>query len=160
MQKLSSFLLVVLFLSGCSVKEQVISSSAYHIVIKNKKLKISDTGFIQKRNNSQELQLFSSGTLILDLHVKKEQVCLGYGCVDRKSFNEEFFSYMHYDSLIDEILNFQPIYMHKNFTQTLDGFEQKIKDENMDILYRVTHNSVYFKDSTNSILIVLKRLEN
>ena len=46
-----------------------------------------------------------------------------------------------------------PIYDGKNLKKMYDGFGQKIKDEDVNIDYEVTRQSIRFKDSKNGILL-------
>jgi len=153
------YLIFLLFLFvGCSQKTPYASSKAYFVVIKNSKIALADTGFIKKDNERLNLQLFSASAPIFDLHVK-EDVCIDYMCLTRKSFNNEFFGFSHYKTFVDELFNMQPIYKQKNIEKTKDGFKQQIKTENYDITYRVQNNNLYFKDRKNRVLIKLKELK-
>ena len=150
--------LTILVLTGCTQKVQYNSSKAYFIVIKNSQMAIGDTGFIKRNDNQINLQIFSAATPVFDLHVNKD-VCMGYTCLSRKSFNSEFFGYKHYEKFIDELFSMQPIYNKQNMVKNESGFEQKIKTKNYDITYRVRDRSLYFKDRKNKILIKLKELK-
>jgi len=153
------YLVFTLFLfAGCSQKIPYASSKAYFVVIKNSKIALADTGFIKKDKNRLNLQLFSASSPVFDLHVK-EDVCIDYTCLTRESFNNEFFGYKHYKTFIDELFNMKPIYKEKNIEKNREGFEQQIKTENYNIIYRVQNNNLYFKDRKNKILIKLKELK-
>ena len=152
------FLVLLLFFTGCAFKTPYKSSKPYYIVIKNSKIALADTGFIKKDDGRLNLQLFTAGTPVFDLHVKND-VCLDYICLKRKNFNREFFGNRHYDSFIDELFNLKPIYSKKNLKKIANGFEQKIKTDSYDITYRVEGENLYFKDRKNKILIKLKELK-
>ena len=153
------YLVLILFLfAGCSQKIPYASSKAYFVVIKNSKIALADTGFIKKDEKRLNLQLFSAGAPIFDLHVK-DDVCVDYICLKRESFNDEFFGYKHYDKFVEELFNMQPIYNQKNLLKTKDGFEQKIKTQDYDILYKIENGNLYFKDKRHKILIKLKELK-
>lgn len=158
MLKLISPLFIVIFLVGCSLKEEILLSKPYHITIKNSKLRVSDTGFLNQKKSSLALQVFSAGTAILDLHVNDTQVCFDFTCVNKKRFNEEFFGFSHYDSLIEEILTMQPIYDRNNMQKTANGFEQNIMNTHFDITYKIKDHNLYFKDSKNNVLIKIRKL--
>ena len=151
-------LVIILFLTGCSYKEPFLSSKPYYIVIKNSQIAVADTGFIKKDENRINLQLFSASTPIFDLHVK-DDVCLDYVCMSKRSFNREFFGFSHYESFINELFNFKPIYDDKNLKKTELGFEQEIKTDEFNIVYKVDGENLYFKDKKNSVLIKLKELK-
>ena len=151
-------LVAIIFLAGCSLKTPYQSSKPYFVVIKNAQMAVSSTGFIKKDNQRINLQLFSAGTPILNLHVESF-ICSGLTCASRKSFNEEFFGYAHYESFIDELLRLKPIYEGKNLLKTDRGFKQEIVTKNYEIVYRVEDGNLYFKDKKNKILIRLKELK-
>ena len=150
-------LVLLLFFTGCAYKTPYTSSKAYYIVIKNSQMAVAATGFIKKDDTRLNLQLFSAGTAILDLHVE-ENVCLSYACMSKESFNKEFFGIRHYKEFIDELFKLKPIYGKENLIELENGFEQNIATSSYDITYRVENRNLYFKDITNKILIKLKEL--
>ena len=157
--KMNKILLVaILFFVGCSLKIPYESSKPYFVVIKNSQMAVSATGFIKKDEKRINLQLFSAGTPILNLHVENF-VCSGLTCIGRKNFNKEFFGYAHYESFIDELFRLKPIYEGKNLIKTDRGFEQEIATKNYEIVYRVENGNLYFKDRKNRTLIKLKELK-
>ena len=151
-------LIAILLLVGCAYKTPYKSSKPYYVVIKNSKIALADTGFIKRDDGRSNLQLFTAGTPVFDLHVKSD-VCLDYICLKKENFNREFFGIMHYENFIDELFNLQPIYSKKNFKKIANGFERKIKTDSYDITYRVEGKNLYFKDRKNRILIKLKELK-
>ncbi len=152
------FLVVLLFFTGCAYKTPYASSKPYYVVIKNSSIAVADTGFIKKDEGRFNLQLFSASTPVFDLHVDSD-VCLGFRCISKRSFNKEFFGAYHYEEFIDNLLNLQPIYDRINLKKLKNGFEQKIKTESYDITYRVQNENLYFKDRKNRVLIKLKELK-
>ncbi len=119
---------------------------------------VAATGFIKKDDTRLNLQLFSAGTILLDLHVEKN-VCSHYICMSKENFNKEFFGIRHYEGFIDELFKLKPIYSKKNLIKSKNGFEQKIQTDEFDITYRVENGNLYFKDRKNTILIKLKELK-
>ena len=152
------FLVLLLFFTGCAYKTPYASSKPYYIVIKNSQIAVADTGFIKRDDSRFNLQLFSASTPIFDLHVENN-VCLDYVCLSKRSFNVEFFGVSHYESFINELFNFQPIYSKKNLKKTKSGFEQKLKSKSYDITYKIENGNLYFRDKKNRILIKLKELK-
>jgi len=158
MNKFLYAVFILFVLVGCSQKIPYASSQAYYVVLKNSKIALADTGFIKKDENRLNLQLFSASSPIFDLHVK-DDVCVGYTCLSKESFNSEFFGYKHYENFVEELFNMQPIYNDKNLVKTKDGFEQNIKTENYDIVYKIENKNLYFKDKKHKVLIKLKELK-
>ena len=152
------FLVTLLFFTGCAYKIPYTSSKPYYIVIKNSQMAVAATGFIKKDDTRLNLQLFSAGTVILDLHVE-ENVCSRYICMSKENFNKEFFGIRHYEEFIDELFKLKPIYSKKNLKTLENGFEQKIVTSSYDITYRVENGNLYFKDKQHKVLIKLKELK-
>jgi len=149
--------IIIFIFIGCAPKIQYTSSQAFFIVIKNSKIAIADVGFIKKNKDNLNLQIFSASTPIFELIVS-DDICIDSLCMDKKSFNAEFFEKVHYETFITELLNFQPIYDEKNIIKTDKGFSQNIKTESFDIKYKVENETLYFKDKKNKILIKLRKL--
>jgi len=149
--------LILLFI-GCSQKTPYSSSKAYFVVLKTPKIALADTGFIKKDLNRLNLQLFSASTPIFDLHVKND-ICIDYVCLDKKSFNNEFFRFRHYDDFVEELFNMKPIYNKRNLLKTEKGFVQNIVTKDFEITYKIENGNLYFKDKKNRVLIKLKELK-
>ena len=158
MSKYFLVIFIVFLFIGCSIKTPYITSKSYHVVIKNSKIAVSDTGFLKQDEDRLNLQLFSAATPILDLLIK-EDVCLNMFCMRKRKFNYEFFGNKHYEGFIKELFTLQPIYKQKNIQKNDNGFEQNIRNNFYDITYRVMGNDLYFKDRKNNILIKLKELK-
>lgn len=148
---------LVFLLGGCSFKNPYMSSKSYHVVIKNKQIALSDTGFIKKDSKRFNLQLFSAGTPVLDLLIK-DDVCLDYVCVSKEKFNSDFFGYSHYKTFVDDLFNFKPIYNGKSLKKLKNGFNQSLKTKHYDVFYEIKEDSLYFKDKQNRVLIKLKEI--
>ena len=152
-----SFLLLI-FLSGCAVKQTIHSSETYVITIKNKQVALSDTGFINQGDHYTNVQIFTAGSVLFNLEITGNNICLDGHCLDKLSFNQQFFQVEHYASLMQEIIAKQPIYEGRNIRQTSTGFEQEIALPNSHIVYKVEGSHLTFRDTKNGILIRLKPL--
>jgi len=157
MSKIIGLLVFALCFTGCAYKIPYSSSKSYFIVLKNTQIALADTGFIKQDDSRLNLQLFSAGVPIFDLHVN-QNICIDYVCLKREIFNTKFFGYRHYKQFIDDLFHMQPLYDKKNLIKTQDGFEQTLKTDNYDISYKINNNNLYFKDRKNNILIKLKEL--
>ena len=150
-------LFLVLFLTSCSLKHDITFSAPYKIIIKTEDIAIADSGFVKKADGYKSIEIFTVGKLALHVELSNDACINGY-CTDRLDFNRRFFGYKHYTNLLDDILDKKEIYNGVGKVETKNGFEQKIKTKQYDIVYRVTQNSIYFKDKTNHILIKLIKL--
>lgn len=158
MSKLIYILLTLLFfLSACSVKEYKYTSPKL-ITIKTNKLKYSDLAYVKNSVNAVRLELFTGGQNIQNIEIN-HLICLNEGCMTRSSFNSEYLNENYPDTILQNIVLGQVIYAKKNFLKTDDGFEQRIQNSDVDILYRVNQNGIYFKDRKNTILFKIKDLK-
>ncbi len=155
---MKNYVLIAIFivlLIGCANKTvnkvEPISKSC-KIVFKTKKISFADTGFLNKSKNSTSLQIFAMGTPILKLKVA-DLVCLNGMCNSKKSFNQTHLSPYYPDSLLENILNGKPIFNKINLIKKDDGFVQNISGKWYNIKYKVDKQNIYFKDSSNKIII-------
>jgi hypothetical protein len=147
-------LIFIIFFTACSVKNYEITKSKL-ISIKSPKIKFSDLGFIRSSGNGVEMELFMAGKLIEKITINY-LMCSNEGCMLKSSFNEEYLSKYYPDDILQNILLSKKIYNGKNIKHINYGFEQYIKDENVDIKYKVDSKTIYFKDRKNKILIKIK----
>ena len=152
-------LLMLLFLSGCATKQEITSSETYVITIKNKQIALSDTGFINQGKDYTNVQIFSAGSVLFNLEIMGNNICLDGRCLDKLAFNQQFFQEEHYAGLMQEIIAKQPIYEKKNLKQTSNGFEQELELSNSHIVYKVEGSNLTFRDTKNGIVLRLKQLQ-
>ncbi len=149
--------LTLLLFSGCSFKNYN-NSEPNLITIKTETLKFSDIGYFHSDKNSVQVELYSSGIAVGKFEINKI-VCTNEGCLSKSAFNEDYLSEYYPDNLLKNVLRKKPIFEGKNLVKKPEGFLQEIKNEEVDISYRVTKKSVRFKDSKNSILIKFKKMK-
>lgn len=151
-------ILLAFLFSGCAVKTPISSSNSYLVTIKNKQIALADTGFLNHGKDYTNLQIFSAGSILFNLEIT-QNVCLDGRCTDKLEFNRLFFENEHYEGMINDILNMQPLYNGKSMAKIEGGFEQDIVLPKSHIIYKIEHKSLYFKDSQNGILIKLKEFK-
>ncbi len=147
-------LFLALFFGACSVKEYQHTQSKI-IFIKSPKIKFADIGYLRNSGSSLELELFTAGTAVEKIIIN-HLVCVSDGCMSKSGFNDDYLNSTYPSDTLQNILLSKPIYNAKNRFKTDDGFEQYIKDENVDIVYSVTSNMTYFKDKKNKIIFKMK----
>ena len=143
-----------LLFGACSTKNYEITQTKI-IIIKSPKLKFADLGYIRNSDKSIELELFVAGKAIEKFSVN-HLVCTSEGCMSKSGFNADYLHASYPDDILQNILLARPIYDGKNRVQTPDGFEQKIEDENVNIIFRVSSDTTYFKDRKNRIIFKIK----
>ena len=152
-----TLLIFILFFSACSVKNYEITQSKL-ISIKSPKIKFSDLGFIRNSGDSVEMELFMTGKSIEKITINY-LICSHEGCMSKSGFNADYLSKYYPDDILQNIILAKEIYDGKNLVKNTNGFEQYIKNENVNIKYIVDSKSIYFKDKTNKILIKIKDID-
>ena len=147
-------LIFIIFFTACSVKNYEITKSKL-ISIKSPKIKFSDLGFIRSSGNSVEMELFMTGKSIEKITINY-LMCSNEGCTLKSSFNEVYLSKYYPDDILQNILLSKKIYNGKNIKYINYGFEQYIKNIDVDVEYKVDSKTIYFKDRKNKILIKIK----
>jgi len=90
-------------------------------------MKFYDKGFIYKYNDNTQVQIFSAGTLVLDMRIYKDRICRStFKCQDLNSFNNEN--------------------LHKSYSK---DFLKNLFDKN--------EKEIVHRDKVNNILIKIRR---
>jgi len=148
------FLIGVLLLSACSVKNYEHTSSKI-IIIKSPKIKFADLGYIRNSDNSIELELFSAGNVIEKIAIN-HLICVSAGCMSKRGFNSDYLDNSYPKDLLQNILLGKEIYEGENRVKTVNGFTQKIVSKDVDISYKVSLHQIFFKDRKNRIIFKIK----
>lgn len=150
------YLLIIftLFFTACSIKNYEITQTKV-IIIKSPKIKFADVGYLRNSEKSIELELFAAGKAIEKISIN-HLICTSEGCMTKSNFNKDYLHESYPSGILQNILLANAIYDGKNRVQTQDGFEQKIEDENVNIIYRVSSGLIYFKDKKNKIIFKIK----
>lgn len=157
-KKMKYFLLSFLFLlSGCSIKNYEYTNAKV-VIIKSPKLKFSDIGYIRHTDNAIELELFIAGQVYKRFHINR-LICMDEGCMSKSSFNEKYLHRSYPSTLLQNIILGRQIFGGLNSLKKNNGFEQVIKNSDVDIKYSVNSRQIYFKDSKNHILIKIKDIK-
>jgi hypothetical protein len=139
----------VLFL-GCAVKEKPI-----YAVIKSDYVKIADQGFLKEGFGYKEIVIYKAGIRPVSMEIKNSVVCLNGKCMDKEKFIKNI-DKSYPVNLLDNILEKKPLDFLGKITKTKYGFIQKSER----FFYRVSKNSVLFKDRYEHILIMIKYLKD
>ena len=126
MFKFLKYILLLLVFAGCASKQPILSSSAT-ILLKTPTMKFYDKGFISKFKNYTQVQIFSAGTMILNLDIYKDKICKStLECISSKSFNKE-------------------------------NLDTSYSDDFLKILFDKNDKRVVFRDKSKGILIKITR---
>ncbi|MEA3371077.1 MAG: hypothetical protein U9Q40_07040 [Campylobacterota bacterium] len=150
-------LLFTLLFSACSIKNYEHVESKI-IIIKSPKIKFADLGYIRNTDNAIEVELFVAGQVAEKISVN-HLICVSDGCMSKSGFNQEYLNAAYPEGLLQNIFLGDEIYDGRNRVKTQDGFEQKIEDENVNIIYKVSSNAVEFKDRENRIIFKIKDIK-
>jgi hypothetical protein len=150
-------LIFTLFFTACSIKNYEHTQTKI-ITIKSPKIKFSDAGYLRNSSDAIELELFMAGKNIEKISVN-HLICTSDGCMSKSSFNKDYLNAAYPDDTLQNILLSQAIYGGVNQSKTADGFSQSIKNEHVDISYRVESSGVYFKDRKNGIIFNIKDID-
>jgi hypothetical protein len=148
-------LLLALFLAGCALKQPQVKPVV--AIIKLPRTSLSATGFLKRRGEAATLELYSGGQAVGTLVVAK-RVCFNGRCMAARKFVNTYLNPRYPDTILKNILLARPIFKSKNLKKTKNGFLQRIRTEDLDIIYKVDKN-IYFKDTKNKILIKIKELD-
>ncbi len=147
-------LIFILLFSACSITNYEHTQTKI-IIIKSPKIKFADIGYIRNSDKAIELELFLAGQAIEKISIN-HLICTSEGCMSKSGFNEEYLNAAYPDEIMQNILLGTEIYDGLNKIKTEDGFEQSIKREKVNIIYRVSTNQIFFKDRKNSIIFKIK----
>ena len=148
---------LVLLFSGCSVK-QYAPSKGKLITIKSNALRFSDVGYIRKSKSGVEVELFSTGQLV-ERFVIETEVCTKEGCLSPEEFNRRYLHVSYPEDTIKQIFRGERIFNRSGFEKTVEGFKQVITADAYNIIYKVSRNSIYFRDKKNAILIKIREIK-
>jgi len=147
-------LISILLFSACSTKNYEHTQTKI-IIIKSPKIKFGDVGYIRNSEKSIELELFIAGQAIEKISIN-HLICVSDGCMSKSSFNKDYLNESYPSDILQNILLSKPIYGGEAMVKTSDGFRQHIEDESVDISYKVTHDTTFFKDRKNKIIFKIK----
>ncbi|MRJ02030.1 MAG: hypothetical protein GXO19_01680 [Epsilonproteobacteria bacterium] len=146
---------IVLFSLGCAAR--VARSSSVMIVWKSPQIRYGDTAFMSRTERGVTLQLYQAGQGVMKLSVGK-RICIDGKCMAASQFVKKFLSPHYPPTIVRNILLGRPIFGGQGLERTRKGFLQRIEGDHLDIIYRVSQGSIYFKDRKNGILITIKEL--
>jgi len=150
--------LLILLITGCTSKHYSISEPKI-ITIKSPKLKFADTGYIRHEGEAVEAELFTAGIAVEKISID-EKVCLSAGCMSEEAFVREYLSAEYPVDTLRRILLGEPIFDGLNTTEQCGGAKtQYIRNEKMDIVYRLKPEMSYFKDRSNGLIIKIEDIK-
>ena len=99
------YIVAIFLLTSCSLKQPQISQ-AVTVLLKTPTMKFYDKGFISKYEEYTQLQIFSAGSVVLNLYIYDNKVCQStFKCLSLKAFNKENLHYSYEDTFIKKLLD-------------------------------------------------------
>ena len=145
------FLLIVSFLFfifGCSTK-----TTPVFVIIKSPQIKISDEGFLKQGFGYKELTIYKAGNVPVKFLIKNNEICLNNKCINKYYFIKNYLNEED-KNIFDTILDKKP-FENVKIVKIKNGFIQK-----KGFFYKVTKDSVLFKDKKNNILVLITNLKD
>lgn len=154
------YLLVMIVISlfgGCTSPKPV--SIPAVVTFKSPKLKVHDTAFVTTTGKDVDIEVYTGGTLVLEIHAGS-MVCINGGCISDDEFTAEYLSPDYPARILGTIARKEPIDLNGEVTPMPDGFVQRIASNGLyDITYTVKKNEVFFRDRKNRIIIMIRTLD-
>jgi len=149
-------LITILLFYGCTATPS--KSKSVTIYLKTKQFKYYDIASINSTTFGINTKIYNFGNMIFELKISPNKVCIDKRCYSLKEFNYIFLSDQYPNHILEHIFNAKPIFNSQRITNYNNGFTQYIKNNNVNISYKVDRHKIYFKDSKNSIKIIIKDL--
>jgi hypothetical protein len=130
------------------------------ITFKTPKLKFADTGYIRHEGEVVEAELFTAGVAVEKITID-DKVCVSAGCMSEEAFVRDYLSPEYPTDTLRRILLGEPIFEGINMSEQCGGARtQYIRNDKMDIVYRLKRDETYFKDRTNGMIIKITDLDD
>lgn len=142
--------LFALFFASCSHKSYL-ANEPILVTFSMKDYKIEDYGFLGANENAAMLNVYHSGTLILQIETNKDTTCIDNKCISSKSFMSDFICQNLPDDSLLYILNAKPL---PNLTKKPNGFGFIQTEPSCNFEYEVQDRGI--KAKTNKFLLSLQ----
>jgi len=107
MSQFFKYILLIFIFTGCAIKQPVLSQSAT-ILLKTPSMKFYDKGFISVYDTYTQVQIFSAGSLILNLEIYKDKICQStFKCQSLTSFNAQNLDDTYEESFLKKLFDKQ-----------------------------------------------------
>jgi len=163
------FILGMLLLAGCAnisaprpnIDKQAKHSSSF-ILLKTPVLRYADQGFVAKKSNKIDVQIYSNGVAAFKMDISPTKVCSGSGlfkCMSSQKFNMKYLNSEYPPDTLYKIFAAEAVFGGEGLNKTKNGFRQHIyRSKKYDIKYSVLNHTIVFHDTISNILI--KIMEN
>lgn len=142
-------------LAGCAPKKYEKNESRL-IIIKTPKLKYADLGYLRRDKDEVRMELFVAGQMVQSIEIDT-LICVDEGCLSKATFNAEYLHSSYPDDLLLDVLLARPVFEKASMQTTDDGFIQKLKTTQYNIIYKIENGNIYFKDKQNGFLIKITK---
>ena len=128
------------------------------IVFKTPKLAYADAGFVYDNGSDVKVEIFIAGHPVFTLELDRK-ICLDGYCFKKKDFITKYLNSDYDEDILHQIFLGKKIFDSEGLSLEPDGFSQTIfKKSSYQISYKVTHDTIRFRDKISKILIKIKKL--
>ena len=129
------------------------------IIFKTPHMAYADAGFIHDNGSELKVEIFMAGHAALVLEMGRK-ICMDGYCFKKKDFVKKYLNSYYPEDILQQIFLGKPIFEGTNLTKLANGFSQTIiKEGTYQISYKVTHDTIRFKDGISRILIKTEKLD-
>ncbi len=145
-------------LSGCRTPGLPEAQEGVFVVWKTPVMRYADQGFLYRGKDRIRLEIYANGQAVMRLSVTPTQICSGALCTDPQTFNLRYLSPHYPKTFLIHLLAGEPIFGGEGKVESKEEWLQEIhRAGEYDIHYRVSKNSIDFRDTINTIVIKINK---
>jgi len=128
------------------------------VVWKTPVVRYADQGFLYRGKERIRLEVYANGQAVMRLSVTPTQICSGTLCMSPETFNLRYLSPRYPKTFLMNLLSGKPIFGGEGSKASPSGWSQEIhRMDEYAIYYRVSKDSIAFRDTINAIVIKIKK---
>ena len=145
-------------LGGCRSPGLPKAQEGVFVLWKTPVMRYADQGFLYRGEKRIRLEVYANGQAVMRLSVTSTQICSGALCMSPKTFNLRYLSPAYPPTLLFHLLSGEPIFGGEGRKESEGEWLQEIhRTGEYDIHYRVSKNSIDFRDTINAIVIKINK---
>ncbi len=145
-------------LSGCRTPGLPEAQEGVFVIWKTPVMRYADQGFLYRGKDRIRLEVYANGQAVMRLSLTPTQICSGALCMNPKTFNLRYLSPHYPKMFLIHLLSGEPIFGGEGRKKSEGEWLQEIhRAGEYDIHYRVSKNSIDFRDTINAIVIKINK---